>query len=427
MLDIKEIRENPLLVVEGLQKRGIKTAAEIVEEILSIDQASRGVTKHVQDLQSQRNTLASQIGEAKKKGHSTEALMAQASQIREQITLLDGQTSQSLQDLKAALEVLPNLPAAEVPEGLDESANRVVRTWGEAPIFSFTAQPHDVLGKKNGEMDFETAARLSGARFAILKGDLARLERALAHFMLDIHTQEFGYVEVSAPYLVREPAVYGVGQLPKFKEDLFATTDERWLISTGEVSLTNLVREQILEEDAFPLRFVTYTPCFRSEAGAAGKDTRGMIRLHQFFKVELVHIAMPETSATEYVHLMTAAETILQRLGLAYRVVFLCGGDMGFSAQKTHDLEVWLPSQGMYREISSCSHCGDFQARRMGARVRGQKGTSFVHTLNGSGLAVGRTLVALLENYQQEDGSVVIPEALRPYMSHQKRILKNEE
>lgn len=428
MLDIREFRENPSLVLEGLKKRGGgEAASQVVKDILALDQRARHATKQLQELQALRNELARQVGEAKKKNLPTETLMAQASQVRQDIATADGKVSQCLQDLVCALEALPNLPAPDVPEGADETSNVVVKLWGEIPVFSFTPQSHDVLGKNVGGMDFEAAARISGARFVLLKGDLARLERALAHFMLDIHTQEFGYMEVSPPYLVREQAVYGVGQLPKFKEDLFVTTDHRWLISTAEVSLTNLVREQILSEESLPLRFVAYTPCFRSEAGAAGKDTRGMIRLHQFSKVELVHITTPETAEAEYTHLLTAAETILQRLGLPYRTVLLCGGDMGFSARKTYDLEVWLPSQGLYREISSCSHCGDFQARRMEARLRRDKETVFVHTLNGSGLAVGRTLLALLENYQQEDGSILIPEALYPYMNHQKRIKRNEE
>lgn len=427
MLDIKGIRENPPKFVEGLKRRGMKAAPEKAADILSLDQDYRQATTKMQELQSARNTFAHQIGEAKKKGLSTESLMLQANQSREELVLWEKKASGYLQKLKALLEAFPNLPGEDVPEGLDESANVEVNAWGEKPSFSFTPQSHDVLGKNLGGMDFEAAASVSGARFVILKSALARLERALAHFMLDIHTQEFGYIEISPPYLVKEEAVYGVGQLPKFKEDLFTTTDGRWLISTAEVSLTNLVREKILEERSLPLRYVAYTPCFRSEAGAAGKDTRGMIRLHQFSKVELVHITTPETSALEYTHLMTAAQTVLQRLGLAYRVMLLCGGDMGFSAQKTHDLEVWIPSQKMYREISSCSHCGDFQARRMDARVRvASGGTSFVHTLNGSGLAVGRTLVAILENYQQADGSIIIPEALRPYMNNQKRIEKNE-
>ncbi|MGH6961994.1 MAG: serine--tRNA ligase, partial [Dongiaceae bacterium] len=316
------------------------------------------------------------------------------------------------------LAAVPNLPAADVPDGPDATANVELRASGAARNFAFAPRQHFEIGETLGLMDFEAAAKLSGARFVVLKGHLARLERALAAFMLDLHTREFGYQEVLPPFLVKEAAVYGTGQLPKFASDLFQTSDGFWLIPTAEVPLTNLVADRILDEGVLPLRFTAHTPCFRSEAGAAGKDTRGMIRQHQFSKVELVSIAHPDQSAAEHERMTACAEAVLQRLGLPYRVVALSTGDMGFAAQKTYDIEVWLPGQGAYREISSCSNCGDFQARRMKARFRkaGEKGTRFVHTLNGSGLAIGRTAIALLENCQEADGSVVLPEVLVPYM-----------
>jgi seryl-tRNA synthetase len=305
-----------------------------------------------------------------------------------------------------------------VPAGADESGNVELRRVGVPPRLDFAARPHFELGEALGQMDFEAAARISGARFVVLSAGLARLSRALASFMLDVHTTEFGYVETEVPLLVREHTAYGTGNLPKFADDLFRTTDGFYLLPTAEMALTNLVREQILEAEALPLRFTAWTPCFRSEAGAAGKDTRGMIRQHQFSKVELVSVTLPEQSDAELERMTGCAETILRRLGLAYRVVQLCSGDMGFAARRTYDLEVWLPGQAAYREISSCSNCGDFQARRMDARCRiaGQKGTTYVHTLNGSGLAVGRTLIAVMENYQRADGSIAVPEALRPYL-----------
>jgi seryl-tRNA synthetase len=321
-------------------------------------------------------------------------------------------------EIEARLAALPNLPAEDVPEGADEHGNALVREHGARPRFEFAPKPHDEIGEALRGMDFARAGKLSGARFVVLKGQLARLERALGQFMLDLHTREFGYTEVAPPVLVRDEALFGTGQLPKFADDLFRTTNGYWLIPTAEVPLTNLVADEILDEAALPLRFTAWTPCFRSEAGAAGRDTRGMIRQHQFNKVELVSIAHPDRSAEEHERMTACAEEVLKRLGLAYRVMLLCSGDMGFSARKTYDIEVWLPGQDAYREISSCSNCGEFQARRMKARFRpaGEKGTRFVHTLNGSGLAVGRTLIAVLENYQRGDGTVAVPEALRPYM-----------
>jgi seryl-tRNA synthetase len=336
--------------------------------------------------------------------------MAEAARLREQI--------------EKELEGLPNLPAPEVPDGPDETANREIRRHGDPPAFNFAPQPHEAIGGRLGLMDFARAARLSGSRFVVLRGALARLERALGQFMLDLHTREFGYTEVAPPLLVREAAVFGVGQLPKFAEDLFQTKEGYWLIPTAEVPLTNLVAGEILEESALPLRFTAWTPCFRSEAGAAGKDTRGMIRQHQFSKVELVSITLPEDSDSEHERMTACAEAVLQRLGLAYRVVMLSTGDMGFAARKTYDIEVWLPGQNTYREISSCSNCGAFQALRMKARYRPAEGRGNrpVHTLNGSGLAIGRTLIAILENFQRHDGSVAIPPALHPYMGGQEVI-----
>jgi seryl-tRNA synthetase len=369
-------------------------------------------------MQAKRNELSKQIGQLKAKGGDATSVMAEVADLKDRMTEIEAEEQQ----LGAALDDLllsqPNLPAADVPDGADETANRIERTVGAPRNLSFAAKQHFELGEALGLMDFEAAAKMSGARFVVLKGALARLERALAQFMLDLHTGENGYTEVAPPFLVRDNALYGTGQLPKFAEDLFVTKQELWLIPTSEVPLTNLANDVILDETALPQRYTALTPCFRSEAGAAGRDTRGMIRQHQFHKVELVSIAHPDQSEAEHQRMTGCAEEVLKRLGLPYRVMALSTGDMGFSAQKTYDIEVWLPGQNAYREISSCSNCGDFQARRMKARWRkaGEKGTRFVHTLNGSGLAVGRTLVAVLENYQQEDGSIIVPEVLRPYM-----------
>ncbi len=331
---------------------------------------------------------------------------------------MEAEAAERYRAVEAALAGIPNIPAEDVPDGLDAGANREMRRHGTPPSFGFKPRDHAEIGEALGLMDFARAGKLSGARFVVLRGQLARLERALAQFMIDIHTREFGYTEVSPPLLVRDEAVYGTGNLPKFADDLFRTTTGLWLIPTAEVSLTNLVADEIVEEAELPLRFTAWTPCFRSEAGAAGKDTRGMIRQHQFYKVELVSIAHPEQSGEEHERMTVCAEEILKRLGLAYRVMLLCAGDMGFASRKTYDIEVWLPGQNAYREISSCSNCGDFQARRMKARFRPKegKGTRFVHTLNGSGLAIGRTLIAVLENYQRGNGTVAVPDALKPYM-----------
>jgi len=487
MHDLKEIRDNPQAFDAGLARRGLPPKAG---EILALDAEARRFTTVLNELQTRRNAASKQIGAAKGKGDEAEAarLMKEVEEIKAQMPAAEAEQKKFLDQINDILAGLPNLPDAEVPQGKDESGNEEVRRTGEPKKLN-SAKEHFDIGEALGGMDFETAAAMSGSRFVLLKGQIARLERALANFMLDLHTTEFGYTEVSPPLLVRnnvdpyKSPMFGTGQLPKFAEDLFRSDsqidlpkadysasgdkitltiqiDERrhffesllqdtywektrvfkedgsekclrfqntkWLIPTAEVPLTNIVREKILDADDLPLRFTAYTPSFRSEAGAAGKDTRGMIRLHQFSKVELVSITTPDQSNAEHERMTGAAEEVLKRLGLPFRTMLLCTGDMGFSARRTYDIEVWLPGQNRYREISSCSNCGDFQARRMKARFRakGEKGGQFVHTLNGSGLAVGRTLVAVLENYQEADGSVTVPEALLPYMGGLKRIEK---
>jgi seryl-tRNA synthetase len=390
-------------------------------EILALDERRRAIATDLQAAQTRRNEASKAIGKAKatRDDAAAEALMAEVATIKERMPAWQAEEATVEAALHEQLSALPNLPDPAVPEGLDEESNVEVARWGVPPVFAFPAREHPDFAPALG-LDFESASAISGARFAVLRGGMARLNRAIGQFMLDRQTEAHGYTEIAPPLLVRDEAAFGTGQLPKFREDLFQTTDGRWLIPTAEVSLTNLVRETILDEAALPLRFTALTPCFRSEAGAAGRDTRGMIRQHQFDKVELVTIAAPEQAAAEHEHMIDSAEAILELLGLPYRRMLLCAGDMGFSARKTFDLEVWLPGQGRYREISSISNCGDFQARRMNARYRpaGEaKGTRFVHTLNGSGLAVGRTLVAILENYQEADGSVRVPEALLPYMA----------
>ena len=415
MHDIRFIRENPEAFDSGLNKRNL---APLSAELLEIDKRRRAAISGSETLQARRKALSQQIGIAKRKGEPAEALMAEVAGLEESLKAGEAEAARLDEELTHRLEVLPNLPADDVPPGTDEHGNVEIRRFGNQRNFSFQPKDHVAIGEALGEMDFAQAAKISGSRFVFLKGRLARLERAITQFMLDLHTEVNGYTEIDPPMLVKDAAVYGVGQLPKFAEDMFRTDNGFWLIPTAEVSLTNLVNDVVLDEKELPLRFTAFTPCFRSEAGAAGKDTRGMIRQHQFPKVELVSIATPEQSEAEHQRMTAAAEEVLKRLGLAYRTLTLCGGDMGFSARKTYDLEVWLPGQNAYREISSCSNCGDFQARRMAARYRPKegKGTRFLHTLNGSGLAVGRTLVAILENYQNEDGSVAIPEVLRPYM-----------
>jgi len=488
VFDIKAIRDNPQGFDEGLKRRGIFGEGEgqfSSAAILRLDEARRAHVTQLQDAQARRNAASKEIGAAKKAKDDAkaDALMAEVASLKDLLATGEARERELTAEVEKLLAVIPNAPLAEVPEGRDETGNVEVRRWGDPAMLNFKPKQHFELGEALGLMDFETAAKVSGARFVYLKGALARMERALVQFMLDVHTEEFGYTEINPPLLVRDHAAYGTANLPKFAEDLFSTTvhqdfsvwEEQWLndyvdrrvphlsdpnkaktwllqqlapngelikrlrdqandqyaggsrlwhIPTAEVSLPNLVRESILDEDTLPQRFTAGTPCFRSEAGSAGRDTRGMIRQHQFMKVELVSVTTPETSLDEHERMTKCAETILQRLGLPHRTMLLCSGDMGFASQKTYDIEVWLPGQNAYREISSCSVCGDFQARRMGARYRpkGAKDVRYLHTLNGSGLAVGRTLIAVMENYQQEDGSIVIPEPLRPYMSGRDRI-----
>jgi seryl-tRNA synthetase len=513
VFDIKAIRDNPEAFDKGLERRGILGEGEgkfTSQQILALDEQRRAHVTALQEIQARRNAASKEIGAAKKaKDEATAAtLMAEVNALKDQLASGEAEEKRIDKEIEDALAVIPNLPREDVPDGPDETGNVEVRRWGDPKSVPAAAlekpKQHFEIGEALGLMDFESAAKVSGARFVFLKGQLARLERALGAFMLDIHTADEadgigGYTEVNPPLLVRDAAAYGTGNLPKFEGDLFtvrspildqlrharqmqayaggqvsawdkarslvsndelglkalqsssdietqnrqllekwnvtvAVLEEQamrlppplWLIPTAEVSLTNLVREQILDEDALPKRFTAWTPCFRSEAGAAGRDTRGMIRQHQFSKVELVSVTTPENSLAEHERMTACAETILQRLGLPYRTMLLCTGDMGFASQKTYDIEVWLPGQDAYREISSCSVCGDFQARRMGARYRpkGAKDIRYVHTLNGSGLAVGRTLVAILENYQQADGSVIIPEVLRSYMGGRERIVR---
>ena len=415
MFDLRWIRESPEAFDTGLTRRGLEPASA---RVLDLDARRRQAQTELQELQTARNTASKAIGEAKGRGQDAEAQMAEVARIKETMAKAEAAEREVAAELDELLSGLPNTPAPDVPDGPDESANVCLRTVGEAPAFDFEPKQHFDLGEALGLLDFETAAKLSGARFAVLRGALARLHRAIANFMIDLHTGEHGYTEVMPPYLVRDHVLYGTGQLPKFGDDLFRTTGDFWLIPTAEVPLTNLVAGDILDEAALPLRVTALTPCFRSEAGAAGKDTRGMLRQHQFDKVEMVSIAHPERSEEELERMTACAEEVLKRLGLHYRVVVLSTGDMGFGARKTYDIEVWLPGQGAFREISSCSNCWDFQARRMNARFRPAtgKGTRFVHTLNGSGVAVGRALIAVMENYQRADGSFEIPEVLRPFM-----------
>ena len=427
MLDIKWIRDNPEALDAALKDRG---AAPLSAELLRLDEARREHLRRLQELQGRRNEVSKEIGKAKGTGDSAraEALMREVAEIKGAVQ--EGEDTERRLDanLQDVLSQIPNIPLDDVPVGADEADNVEVRRVGDKPVFDFTPLEHYDLGEALGLMDFEAAARMSGARFTVLRGKLARLERALGQFMLDNSTGNFGYQEVSPPLLVRDEALFGTGQLPKFSEDLFNTTDGRWLIPTAEVSLTNLVREQILDEAALPLRVTALTPSFRSEAGSAGRDTKGMLRQHQFYKAELVSVTTPENSGAELERMTECAERVLQMLGLHYRVVTLCTGDMGFSSRKTYDIEVWLPGQDTFREISSCSVCGDFQARRMQARYRpaGEKQPPrYVHTLNGSGTAVGRALIAVMENYQTADGGIIIPEALRPYMGGLDRIEKD--
>jgi seryl-tRNA synthetase len=465
LLDIKWIRENQDAFLKALADRGLESARETLNRILSLDQQRRATIQKLQEAQASRNAASKQIGQAKagKEEASAKRLMDEVAALKATIQEGEGEEKRLDDELRRLLAGIPNTPAADVPVG-DETANKELRKVGTPPKFDFQPKQHFELGEALGLMDFETAAKLSGSRFVVLKGALARLERALSQFMLDLHTSEHGYIEINPPLLVNKDVMFGTAQLPKFACDQFLATnvvdlekwnttvtprpeanasaeqistiidtihkglienrDWRWLIPTAEVPLTNLVREEITDEAKLPIRITAGTPCFRAEAGAAGKDTRGMIRQHQFSKVELVSITTPEQSPEEHERMTASAEEVLKRLGLPYRVVVLSTGDMGFAAQKTYDIEVWLPGQGMYREISSCSNCGDFQARRMNARYRpqGAKDIRNVHTLNGSGVAVGRALIAVMENYQEADGSIRVPDALKPYMGGLDRI-----
>jgi seryl-tRNA synthetase len=420
VLDLTWLRDQPQALDRALRRRGLPPlAAELGER----DVALRTVQTELQQAQARRNALSREIGRIRAQGGDAAAAMAEVGALKQQIQSGEDTLRELAADLDARLVEIPNVLADDVPDGADESANVELRRWGEPRRFEFAPKEHDDLGARLG-MDFARAAKLAGARFVTLFGPLARLERALAAFMLDVQTTEHGYTEVAVPLLVRDHVLFGTGQLPKFAEDQFRTTTGHWLIPTAEVALTNLVADEILDAEALPLRYTAWTPCFRSEAGSAGKDTKGMVRQHQFTKVELVSIVRPEESDAEHERMTACAEAILRRLELPYRVVVLCSGDTGFAARKTYDIEVWLPGQGRYREISSCSNCGDFQARRMRARFRakGERETRFVHTLNGSGLAVGRTLIAVLENFQQVDGNVVLPEVLHPYMDGRERL-----
>ncbi|MDH5189387.1 MAG: serine--tRNA ligase [Rhodospirillaceae bacterium] len=420
MHDIRAIRENPEIFEAGMVRRGrtVDEAKALTKDILALDTERREIETRAQEIQAARNAAAKEIGNLKSQGGDASALMAEVAKSKDAQSEAEIEAKQKTEALSAVLATIPNIPDNDVPDGKSEDDNVEVRKVGEPRAFDFTAKEHFELGENLGMMDFEVAAKMSGARFVVLSGALARMERALGSLMLDIHTTEFGYTETNPPALVRDNALYNTGQLPKFADDLFKTDEGFWLIPTAEVPLTNLVAGEILSEDYLPRRYTAMTWCFRSEAGSAGKDTRGMIRQHQFTKVELVSVVKPEDSDAELERMTGAAEEILKRLGLPYRTVMLCTGDMGFGAAKTFDIEVWLPGQGEYREISSCSNTRDFQARRMGARFRraGEKKPEFVNTLNGSGLAVGRALVAVMENYQNADGSITVPDALRPYM-----------
>jgi seryl-tRNA synthetase len=423
MHDIKTIRDNPQAFDAALARRGLKPMSA---SLLAIDEKRRAAILASEQAQARRNAASKEIGDAKKAKDEARAakLMAEVAELKTTMPELEAAAKAADEELTKELSAIPNLPMAEVPDGVDEHGNVQRHVFGNRRNYAFAPKLHDDLGGALGYMDFEAAAKLSGSRFVVLKQGLARLERAIGQFMLDVHTGEHGYTEVNPPLLVHDAVMFGTAQLPKFVDDQFRTTTDLWLIPTAEVPLTNLVRESILEEAELPMRLTALTPCFRAEAGAAGKDTRGMIRQHQFTKVELVSITTPESSKDEHERMLSCAEEVLRRLELHYRVMTLCAGDMGFPSQKTYDIEVWLPGQNMYREISSCSVCGEFQARRMNARYRTKEGRTVrhVHTLNGSGVAVGRALIAVMENYQQDDGSIAVPKVLQPYMGGREKI-----
>ena len=420
MFDIKKIRENPKEFDSSLAKRNF---APCSAELITIDEDNRKAIAEAQALQEERNSKSKLIGEYASSGKVEDAnkLKEEVSSIKATMHELEVKQKDIAEILKNKLSIIPNLAADEVPIG-GEEANQEIKVIGEKIDLGFEAKEHFDLGENLGLMDFETAAKISGARFVIQQGNLARLERSIANFMLDLHTTEFDYQEVNVPILVKNDALYGTGQLPKFEEDLFKTINDYYLIPTAEVPLTNMTRDTILNSADLPLRFVSHTPCFRSEAGAAGRDTRGIMRQHQFYKVELVSLTDEKSSKNEHERMLSCAEEVLKRLGLSYRVMLLASQDMGFSANKTYDIEVWLPGQKAYREISSCSNCGDFQSRRMNSRYKDDNSTKFIHTLNGSGLAIGRTLIAIMENYQNSDGSISIPDVLQPYMNNLKNL-----
>ena len=421
MHDIKYIRENAGDFDQAMARRGLDAQSAA---ILKLDEERRGIQTELQELQQKRNEDSKKIGEIKKAGGDAQEAMDAVAKIKDEMAGLEERERTLAESLNQHLAGLPNIMADDVPDGADESENKEVRTWGEIKVKS--GPDHAEIGEKLGMMDFETAAKMSGSRFTLLSGGVARLERALIQFMLDEHTQNHGYVETSVPHLVRDNALYGTGQLPKFADDLFKTTTDHWLIPTTEVPLTNIVAELIVEEDYLPRRYTGVSINFRSEAGAAGKDTHGMLRQHQFYKVELVSVTVPEESWDELERMTECAETVLKKLELPYRTVVLCSGDTGFGARKTYDIEAWLPGQETYREISSCSNCWDFQARRMNARFKRDKKNQFVHTLNGSGVAVGRALIAVIENYHDPgDGGVFVPDVLKPYMGGIEKITKS--
>jgi seryl-tRNA synthetase len=424
MYDIKWIREHPDAFDRGLKRRGLEPLSK---KLLALDEKRRVAITKFEQAQARRNAASKEIGDAKKAKDEAKAnkLMAEVAELKTSLPKMEEEQKAFAAELETALAQIPNAPADDVPDGVDASGNAEHHMFGKKRDYAYKPKQHFDLGESLGQMDFELAAKLSGARFVVLQKGLARLERALGQFMLDLHTsKEHGYTEVNPPILVRDEVMFGTAQLPKFADDQFRTTNDFWLIPTAEVPLTNLVREAIVEEAQLPMRLTACTPCFRAEAGAAGKDTRGMIRQHQFTKVELVSVTTPEKSKEEHERMLSCAEEVLKKLELHYRVVTLCTGDMGFAAQKTYDIEVWLPGQNAYREISSCSNCGEFQARRMNARYRAKDGVRHVHTLNGSGVAVGRALIAVMESYQQENGSIAVPSALAPYMGGLTKIEK---
>ena len=420
MHNINFIRENPTEFDNSMKLRGEKPCSQ---NILKIDEDKRNTQTVLQNLLADRNKLSKQVGELKSKNEDISKLLDRVEKIKEETFSLKELEKIKDDELNAILTKLPNIPSLSTPNGSNENDNIFYRDWGKKPNLSFLPKRHFEIGENLNLMNFDLASKLSGSRFVVLKGMLSRLERAISQFMLDKHTLTNGYTEMSVPFLVKDNALFGTGQLPKFSDDLFTAGDNHWLIPTAEVPLTNLVRDQILDINTLPMRVTAHTPCFRSEAGASGKDTRGMLRQHQFNKVELVSIVKPEHSERELERMLESAESILQDLDIHYRVMTLCAGDMGFSASKTYDIEAWLPGEGNYREISSCSNCGDFQARRMNARYKLNDKNIFVHTLNGSGLAVGRTLISILENYQTEDGNIIIPEVLRKYLNDKKTLI----